>query len=101
MTLPGNGAHEATRDSRSPPFVAVCGSRVKASDSGLDGRFSSMAPRLIHRAAEGEMRSQGIERRKKRRLAGDSGLRRAASFLQRMGISAKKPYATLVFSFCL
>jgi len=74
---------------------------MKAFGNGLDGRFSSMAPRLIHRAAEGEMASQGIERRKKRGLAGDSGLRRAASFLRRLGISAKKPYATLVFPFCL
>jgi hypothetical protein len=38
---------------------------MKAFGNGLDGRFSSMAPRLIHRAAEGEMASQGIERRKK------------------------------------
>jgi hypothetical protein len=96
-----DGVPEATRDGRLPPFLADLRVADRSPDSGLDGRFSSMALRLIHRAAKGEMGSQGIERREKRRLAGDSGLRRAASFLRRMGISAKKPYATLVFSFCL
>ncbi|MFN4282520.1 MAG: hypothetical protein ACK4NA_07765 [Alphaproteobacteria bacterium] len=99
------GAKVAERDGRPPPWMkplgGCAGRGMKASENGLNGRFLSMAPRLIHRAAKREMRSKRIAGREKRHLTGDSGIAACAEISRRMGISAENPYATLVFPFRL